>query len=307
MNIYNATYSYLLSELQTVPFEKAIHTIEYRFAHPSSHWLLPLYTCQAFGGGETCSIPAIAALIAIQTAILLVDDLLDNDGRREILGLSIGETANLSMVFQAIGVECMSRNLPAAELQMQVVGHINQTMLETAYGQHLDNLYLDSEEAYWQAARAKSCPFFGLAFYLGSVASGVSENSSETILNLGRLYGEMIQIHDDLSDNLSDKIGSDWIQKRAALPILFARIVDHPDRDKFLTLTENIVDSYSLHQAQEILLGCGAVSYCIDQIVQRHKTATLLLSSLTLPDPQPLQRVFDEIIEPVLKLLGKQG
>ena len=74
MNIYNATYSYLLSELQTVPFEKAIHTIEYRFAHPSSHWLLPLYTCQAFGGGETSSIPAKAALIAIQTAIMLVDD-----------------------------------------------------------------------------------------------------------------------------------------------------------------------------------------------------------------------------------------
>jgi len=87
MNINDTAHSYLLSMLRTIPFKQAARVVDYRFSNPSQHWLLPLFSCQAFGGSEMQVIPAISSLIAVQTAILLVDDLLDNDGRRESLGL----------------------------------------------------------------------------------------------------------------------------------------------------------------------------------------------------------------------------
>jgi geranylgeranyl diphosphate synthase type I len=160
-------------------------------------------------------------------------------------------------------------------------------------------------EVYWRAARAKSCPFFGLAFYLGAVMGGASIETAAAIQKLGRLYGEMIQIHDDLSDCLSVSIGSDWIQKKATLPILFARIVDHPDRQKFMSLLELGTDSDSIRTAQEILLRCGAVSFCIDQIIQRHKIGMQILGELKLSDSQSFNQLFDGIVEPIWKLPGK--
>jgi len=307
MDLHESVLSFLLSEMQFMPFEQAAQTIKYRFANPSAHWRLPLYACQAVGGTERQAIPAIAALIALQTAILLVDDLLDNDGRREALGLSVGETANLASVFQAVGIECISRNLTAADQQMRIVNQINHMLVETAYGQYLDAQIPDTEAAYWRAARAKSCPFFGLAFYLGAVAGDAPTETAAGMLELGRLYGEMIQIHDDLGDSLSASGGSDWIQKRTTLPILFARIVDHPEHDRFMLLLENTDSLEAVREAQEILLRCGAVSFCLDQLVQRNQTAKRLLAGLNLPDSQPLEQLFAAVLEPVWKLLEIQA
>jgi len=303
MNIYESTHSYLLSILQTVLIKQASRTLEYIFSNPSPHWLLPLCSYQTFGGDDTQAVPVTSSLIALQTAILLVDDLLDNDGRRETLELSVGECANLSTVFHAIGIECITKNISDLEQRIQIVNQISEMIVETAYGQYLDNQNPDSEESYWRAARAKSCPFFGLAFYLGAVAGGAPTEKAEAVMKLGRLYGEMVQIHDDLNDSLSISLGSDWIQQKNALPILFARVVDHPEHQKFLTLSENISSLDQVRDAQEILLRCGAVSYCIDEIVQRHKTGKLFIADLNLPNSQPLDQVFDEIIEPVWKLL----
>ncbi len=303
MNISESAHSYLLSVLQVVPFEQASQIMEYIFSNPSPHWSLPLYSYQSFREDSDLAIPAISALIALQTAILLVDDLLDNDGRREKLGLSVGESANLSTVFHAIGIECIMKTISTSEQKIQIVNHITEMTIETAYGQYLDNHNPDSEKAYWQSAHAKSCPFFGLALYLGAIAGGASIDKAEAILKLGRLYGEIIQIHDDLNDSLSISVGSDWLQRKNSLPILFARVVGHPEHQKFMTLSENIADFDNVRDAQEILLRCGAVSYCIDGIVQRHKIGKLLITDLNLPNSQPLNQLFDEIIEPVWKLL----
>jgi geranylgeranyl pyrophosphate synthase len=303
MNINDTTHSYLLSMLPTIPFEQTTQVIEYRFTTPSHHWLLPLSSCQAFGGSETQAIPAISSLIAIQTAILLVDDLLDNDGRREKIGLSIGETANLATVFQALSIDCFSEIFTLNGPQFQAIRQINKMFVETAYGQYLDNKNPETEDEYWRAARAKSCPFFGLAFYLGAVAGGATAETAESVLKLGRLYGEMIQIHDDLDDSLTNSAGSDWTQQKNTLPILFARVVQHPEREKFMALSDNSASLDNVREAQDILLRCGAVSYCIDEIIQRHKIGVQLIAELNLPNPQPLDQVFDEIIAPIWSLL----
>jgi geranylgeranyl pyrophosphate synthase len=200
----------------------------------------------------------------------------------------------------------MSKSLSTSGWQIQIVGHINQMIMETAYGQHLDTKSPDTEQAYWEIAHAKSCPFFGLSFYLGAIAGGATLNKADAIMKLGRLYGEIIQIHDDLNDCLSTTIGSDWLQKKSTLPILFARITDHPERRKFMALMEKNINDNDLHEAQEILIRSGALSFCVDQIVQRHRAGQLLMAELNLPDSVPLVQIFDGVILPIWNLLETQ-
>jgi hypothetical protein len=103
--------------------------------------------------------------------------------------------------------------------------------------------------------------------------------------------------------------GPDWLQKRAPLPILFAKIVDHPDRKRFLELYENIAQPEALEEAQEILIHCGAVSYCIDQLLHRHVAVQKILEITPLVNQQMLYDLSNEIVEPVwnvFHLLGMQ-
>lgn len=207
------------------------------------------------------------------------------------------------MVFQAIGIDCICKNFSTNEKQIEVIDQINKMMLETAYTQYLDDQIIDTEATYWRAARAKSCPFFELAFYMGAIASGASLDTAEAILKLGRLYGEMVQVHDDLSDSFADHCGSDWLQRKSTLPILFARVVNHPEQMRFMTLLENITNLDQVREARGILLRCGAVSYCLNEIVQRDKIGKQFLADLNLPNSEPLDQVFDHILMPIWKLL----
>lgn len=286
-----------------MPIEKVSQVIEYRFSRPSSHWLLPLYASQAYEINQDPAVPAISSLIAIQTAILLIDDLLDNDGRREALGLSVGDAANVSSVFQAVSIDCLAGPFSRYVHHSEMIRQINQVFIETALGQYLDNENPETEDEYWRAARAKSCPFFGLAFYLGAAAGGAPWEQVETMQRLGRLYGEMIQIHDDLSDCLSEHCGSDWLLGKFTLPILFARTVQHPERERFTVLMKNITDPGNFHEAKEILLHCGAISYCLNEVVQRHTEAMGLLTGMMVPNPAPLILLLDDLIQPISNLL----
>ena len=119
---------------------------------------------------------------------------------------------------------------------------------------------------------------------------------------IGRLYGEMIQIHDDLNDTMAMPANPDWIQKRQPLPILFALNVEHPDREKFLDLYQNILNENALQEAQEILIRCGAVSYCVDQLIRRHEMAQEILNKTPLANKSQVDSLLEAVMRPVWKL-----
>lgn len=160
--------------------------------------------------------------------------------------------------------------------------------LTTALGQFQDIQTPGTEEAYWKVMQTKSSPFFGAAFYLGGLMGGTAIETADRLRDLGRLYGEMIQIHDDLNDSLAIPANPDWIQNRSPLPILFAKLVGHPDRARFAALCQDIHASGALEEAQEILIRCGAVSYCVDQLVRRSQSVRAMLTALPLKQPEPL-------------------
>ena len=160
-----------------------------------------------------------------------------------------------------------------------------------------------SEEGYWTMVQTKSSPYYGSALYIGALFGGASNDTAEQLQKFGKQYGEMVQIHDDLGDAMATPANPDWIQGRYPLPILFAHVVDHPDRDRFLELRKNAADPTALEEAQLILIRCGAVSYCLEQVVERYRTMKMLLDEMDVIDNTGLNYLLYELVHPIIELV----
>ena len=180
-------------------------------------------------------------------------------------------------------------------------------MLTTAYGQELDIQNPADEASYWLVVENKSAPFYGGAIHLGALLSEAQEDVTNNLEQLGRIYGEMIQIHDDLNDTMAVPANPDWLQKRRPLPILFALTVEHPDQKRFIDLYEDISMGNALQEAQEILIRCGAVSYCVDQLIRRHQAAQDILNKTPLANKEAVDSLIEDVIAPVWKLFETLG
>ncbi len=205
-------------------------------------WQLPVLACDAVGGAPESVIPAAAAIACLQISIILIDDMLDADQRGEYHRIGKAVAANLAAAFQAMGLKAIACSETATESKLEALHSLNQIMLTTALGQYLDVQNPADEDAYWHLVRAKRSPFFGAALHVGALLGGASLDVAAQIKELGNLYGEMIQIHDDLGDTMAVPANTDWILGRAPLPILFAQSVDHPERARFLEIWEMIPD-----------------------------------------------------------------
>jgi geranylgeranyl pyrophosphate synthase len=303
MDMISEAVDYLLKMHSLNYWAEAVTFINEVSYKPTSHWLLPEAACLAVGGTHEQAVPAVAAMLALHTSIVMVDDLLDNDGRFEPIGLTKGDVANLSLVLSSAGLDAICRGDADVETQQKILTHLNHMMVTTAQGQYWDaHMTISAEGDYWRITRQKSAPFFGAAFYTGAVMGKAQPETAQDLLKLGNLLGEMIQIHDDLKDTLSTRLSSDWNERRCSLPILYAHTVNHPDRDRFISLHGQITEPNVLVEAQRILFRCGAVSYCNYQILERYKSAQVLLEKSNVIDSKPIVEVFQKVIDPVLHL-----
>ena len=302
MELYQTVLEVLseLPELRNWP--EMIDLAQRAAAHQSPDWKLPVIACQAVGGEPAQALPAVAAIACAQCSIILVDDLLDQDPRGEYHRLGAAAAANLAIAFQAAGLQALARSAAQPEARLAALSSLNQMLLATAWGQYLDSRNPADELAYWQLVSAKSSPFFAAALQIGALLGGAAPATASDLWQIGAMYGEIIQLHDDLGDTMATPASPDWLQGRSPLPVLFARLVDHPQRQRFLELQPRVEDPSSLAEAQMILVRCGAVSYCIDQIVARSQQASAHLDALALTDPASLQALLDDLVRPVEEL-----
>lgn len=271
------------------------------------HWRLPILACAAVGGSRDLAMPLVTAIACLHKSIILIDDILDDDPRGEYHRIGEGAAANLAAALQAAGIEviCQCQSDPVTKLA--AIRSLNQMMLKTASGQHMDIKNPQDEDAYWGLVRTKSSPFFGAALHIGALFGGADPKIAVQIEKFGHLYGEMIQIHDDLNDTMETLANPDWTQGRAPLPILFAQIVDHPERARFIALKKDIFAPNALAKAQTILIRCGAISYCIDQLLRRVQVAREILTITPLARPEKLAGLLADVVEPVKNLFTEIG
>lgn len=274
---------------------------------PRVDWELPLYACEAVGSNPEFALPGSAALACLQISIILVDDILDNDPRGEYHRMGYGPTANLALALQAAAFRLIEQASFPAEQQIHLVACLAKLTLDTSAGQAWDAENLQGEENYWKVVRAKSVPFYASALQLGGIIGNAPAEMTQSLYELGALIGEMIQIKDDLTDAFETPANADWTEGRNNLLLLYAKTAVHPQQAQFIALLPQTDQPEALEQAQQILISCGAVSYCAYHLIERYQEAHNLLASLDLPRPARLHSIMRHYAESLTELLKLGG
>jgi len=311
MDLYASIYDLLLNFPLVKSWPEMCHLLQCSSGRKPRNWQLPVTACKAVGGNVEQALPVAAAIACLQISIILIDDMLDDDPRGEYHCLGEAATANMAAAFQAIGLQViMAADSLKPSTKQAITQSLNQMVLTIASGQYLDAQNPVDEAGYWHLVKTKSAPFFGTALQVGALSGLTTSADSPAALQLrrlGELYGEMIQIHDDLSDAMAQPANSDWLLGRSPLPILFAKSVNHPHQAQFRDLCNTITEPPSLAEAQSILIHCGAVSYCIDQLICRYQQAKELLIQMSLSYKTELTELLTGVIEPVRQMFHVLG
>lgn len=304
-------YPDILTLLKQFPLIQKWPEMEYilnRFiVRQPGDWKLPASACQAVGASWTKALPAMASIACMQISIYLIDDLLDEDPRGYHHEMGVAAVANLAAAFQSLGAEVVAQSQASPSIRLAVLDALHQMVSATALGQYWDSQNPSDEAAYWKMVHSKSGFYYGTAFHIGALLGEADPSLAHQIKEIGCLYGEMCQIHDDLNDSLDVPANPDWTQGRYPLPILFATIVDHPERERFLKLRQLIPQPEALTEAQNILLRSGAISYGMDQLLRRYKKACHHLAAIPLAHRTELEELLEEQIKPVWSLAHSMG
>lgn len=274
---------------------------------PRPDWELPIIACNAAGGTREFALPLAAAVACLQLSIILVDDILDDDPRGAHVRYGTGPIANMALAYAGL----VSRLIEVADYgedqKLAIMTEFARASLQTAVGQHLDVQNLGGQSNYWKVVAAKSTPFYGGALKVGAIAGGADSELASQFYDLGLLFGEIIQIEDDLTDALAVPANADWRQGRNNLLLLYAQTTNHLDRDRFLELLPQIDDPVVLREAQQILISSGAVAYCVYLLISRYQSAHRILSVMKLPNPSPLAALLDNYADSLLNMVRSAG
>ncbi len=305
MDIYVDSVQLLLDRPEVAEWKDLRHALERAKHHKPVAWHFPVKACEAVGGSPDMAIPAVAAITCVHMAIMLVDDILDEDPRGAYRQMGAGKVANLAVSLNALGLIVLLDL--HHDHNKEAVLELNEMVQRTAFGQNLDVMNLHTEQDYWAVTHCKSSPYFGAAMFLGALFGGANLELAKELKHFGELYGEIMQIHDDLNDSLAVPANVDWLSGRSPLPLLFAQLVDHPDRQRFLELRHQVEEPLALEEAQTILVHSGAISYSVNELIRRYTLAKELIGKLQIVKPEPLLQLVDEAIAPVKHLFTKVG
>lgn len=281
---------------------------------PSWLWY-PVVASRSVGGSPEDAWPGTAAIFCLLTSIALVDDILDEDPDGAHHDLGVGEAANLALAFQAAAHRVLDETVPSPELLVWAHRSLSHCALATALGQHLDASQKaegGAEASYWRAVRAKTPPLFGTALFLGALLGGASPETAERLAEIATPLGEIVQIHDDVSDALAEPSSPDWRKPLANLVMLYAACAEHGDRQRFQALLERAaeegaLDAEPLREAQTILLRSGALNYCVYRLFDSHRRARKMIDGQPLANPEPMQELLEGYVEPVRRMLTSLG
>ena len=265
------------------------------------HLCVPELIANCYNPSTQALFSATTSLTLAYAGIIILDDVLDGD---QLYGTDSAMLANMGAALFSLAnleVAAISEN-PTTSLLAQKI--LSEMLFNVALGQSLDSQNPDTEEGYWQAAALKSGAFFKGAFLLGGLVGQASDKDLETLGSLGQEYGLLLQIHDDLKDALEVPANSDWLNGRLSLPLLFAHTVDHPWKERFNNIRQEVNTPELLFEAQGILVRCGALSYGLFQIQEHADRVDEFFGKLEMEDQKEIRKLFDELIIPAEEMVN---
>lgn len=299
--------AYIADIPEIIEWSEVAERLYAAFAMPDHDWRLPLRACLAVGGSAEQAIPGCIAIAASQMAIIVVDDILDNETDGYHVQAGTGPAANAALALLALALRIVDKADVAPACKSAVMTSLAQMNLRTAYGQHLDVQNLTGEDNYWRVTETKSTPFYGCAYEIGALLGGADAKLAAELYDIGVILGELIQVEDDLTDVLKQPANADWNEGRNNLLIMYALQASHAERDRFAALRSQVADPDALEQAQQILVRCGAVSFAIYNLIVRNQTILARLADLSLTAPEYLTHMNTYYAEKLSAMLAING
>lgn len=270
-------------------------------------WRLPIYSIQAVNLYTPDPLPLVAAVACLQMSIILVDDILDNDPRGKHLEMGTGRASNLALALQsAAHLLLQEMSLPASRTN-QLATTLQRMAFQTSVGQEIDVQEIADEAAYWALVQAKSTPFYGAVLESGAIVAGAPPEMCAAIYHIGAIFGEIIQIMDDITDAFERPAKPDWIRQNNNLIILYAKTAQHPDRKQFQSHLVKIDSLEVLDSAQTLLVKSGGVSYGIYHIINRYEQALSILQEANVNNAAAITELLFQQIAPLRSFLENIG
>ena len=127
MNIYNAVIEYVEDMGLFAGWPYMLEVFK-EAAHKQPHgWDILVPACTAVGGTKEQAVPGVAALGCLQIAILIIDDLLDEDLRGVHHQIGSAQAANLASTFQSDGLRIITGLDLPADTRLGILRSFNST------------------------------------------------------------------------------------------------------------------------------------------------------------------------------------
>lgn len=271
-------------------------------------WNYCPFACMAMGVEPERSLPAAVAIFSMLAAIHLVDDMLDDDPAGLYHTVGPGTASNMALSFHSAACRAIAEGGLPPTVEHDLTLRLARMNMQTSMAQHIDIQPCANEDEYWRVVDLKTPPLFGCALAMGGVIGGASPQVADALDALGGPLGRLIQIGDDLRDALDKPASADWARPRNNLALLYCLTAPHPGRERFASLVERArEDEEALAAAQELIFPSGAASYCVHRMVEAYRDGITKTRAIGLPNAEPIERIFNRVIQPVLSLLHRSG
>ncbi|MGH1388039.1 polyprenyl synthetase family protein [Kordia sp.] len=270
-------------------------------------WDYVVWACELVGGNKEDAINGSISNLCMFQSIHLVDDLLDEDPSGYHIQNGVGTTANISHIFSSLASLFLEDTHLSESSKIVAFNNIAQTILDTAYGQNEDIHAKGTEEDYWRIVKLKTPPLFCSAIFIGGLLGGVEPKTARLIAELGYPLGKLIQLNDDLADIFKDVNTTDWEQPEKNIVLIYCLNAAYEKKERFLKLLANLDTQNNITELQGIALECGAVSFCLYNIIETYKEALKIINQFPTQYQKPSKVLFEYHIQKIVSLLNKLG
>jgi geranylgeranyl diphosphate synthase, type I len=253
---------------------------------------LVLLACRAAGGEPQRAVPLAAGIQLIHEFSLLHDDIMDNsDTRRgrptvwKLWGLAQGINAGDGMFAVAHQVvHRLSETGISPAVVLEVLKHLDQTMLTLLEGQFLDLSYEGnlaiSEDDYFVMISRKTAALISAATGLGAIIGGADTTTVKAMFDFGENLALAFQLQDDILGIWGDSmvtgkpVAADLYRRKVSLPIIHAlHTADQRDRLAELYSQQETSDN-DLQEMLDILAQAGSQGYTQNLVAFYRQLAT---------------------------------
>ncbi|HEX9288683.1 MAG TPA: polyprenyl synthetase family protein [Anaeromyxobacteraceae bacterium] len=212
-----------------------------------------LLACGACSGELRAAVPFACAAELTHSATLLHDDVIDDGPMRRgqpasrvLWGNAVSVLSGdwlLTRALEIVAAEpARSAALPAllATMRRLVEGEVLQLSLRGSFEA--------TEQDYFDVVRGKTASLFGWSAAAGAWAAGVRGEVPDALAQFGEGIGMAFQLVDDALDYTADpdllgkRLGQDFIEGKATLPLIRAFQQEPPLRERLTLLVDGKVD-----------------------------------------------------------------